>query len=478
MKKVFSGLFTALISFSCFGQASDRAPLTFEEAMRLTLTQNETIRAQEHEQKAAQHERKAAFGLRLPQISVQGAYSYMGDDIGVDINELKPAVRKGLEYLEGSGALPPEFQSVAGMVMKMNWGLTIQEREFAFAGASVTFPLFMGGKINVANEAARIEERSSAVQGEVVRNQLLLELVERYYGLGVAHQALEVRKQVVEVMAVHLDDAIKLEQNGIIARGERLLVDVTMSAAQRDFKGAQLQVKTINAALGNTLNEESREFLPLSRLFIMDEIEPVQYYKDMAAVNNPLLRQVGLKRELAKQGVCLEQSAFMPQIALIGNYRFADYQVSKALPKWMIGAGVTINLFDGLNKEHKLSASKQVVKQVELLQSKAAKDIGVLVEQLYNEMTDMHDRIASIETSLEFAKEYLRIRNAGFREGVSSATELMDAELNLAAIRIERLQAAYLYDLTLARLLEACGMSERFAEYAVSSRAQPILFDE
>lgn len=104
MKKVFSGLFTALISFACFGQASDAAPLTFEEAMRLTLTQNEILRAQEHEQKAAQHERKAAFGLRLPQISVQGAYSYMGDDIGVDINELKPAVRKGLEYLEGSGA--------------------------------------------------------------------------------------------------------------------------------------------------------------------------------------------------------------------------------------------------------------------------------------------------------------------------------------------------------------------------------------
>ncbi len=53
----------------------------------------------------------------------------------------------------------------------------------------------------------------------------------------------------------------------------------------------------------------------------------------------------------------------------------------------------------------------------------------------------------------------------------------MDARLNLAKIKIERLQAAYYYDLMLARLLEAAGISEAFSDYAKRSAAMPIRFE-
>ena len=41
--------------------------------------------------------------------------------------------------------------------------------------------------------------------------------------------------------------------------------------------------------------------------------------------------------------------------------------------------------------------------------------------------------------------------------GIATSTELIDAELDLAGVRTERLQNAYNYDLMLARLLEAAG---------------------
>lgn len=465
-----------LATFACLSSVA-QAPvtITFNEAMQMALSRNEAILAHDHEQKAAEHERKAAFGMRLPEISVQGAYSYMSDDIGVDVNKLKPAVQRGLDYLNNTGLVPPEVQSVASTIMRLDWGLTLQEREFAFAGANLTFPIFMGGKLNVANEAAKINEQNVAIQGEAVRNEVVSQLVERYYGLFVAKLALGVRQQVVDDVAKHLYDARQLEKNGVIARGERLLVEVRMSEAERNLKAATTQISTISSALCNALNDE-RDFIPVSNLFMLDNIQPLEYYQDLAVSNSPLLRQVGLQRELAQQGVCLQISEMLPQIALLGSYRFAEYQVSPSLPKWMIGAGASITLFNGLSKEHKLSASKQVVSQVGLLEDKAAKDIRILVEKLYNGMKDLRETVVSIDASLDFAKEYLRIREAGFREGVSGATELMDAELNLASIRIERLQAAYMYDLTLARLLETCGISERFAEYATGDNSVPVLF--
>ena len=45
-------------------------------------------------------------------------------------------------------------------------------------------------------------------------------------------------------------------------------------------------------------------------------------------------------------------------------------------------------------------------------------------------------------------------------------------------MRTERLQAAYNYDLLLAQLLEAAGISEEFPAYARRNDARPILYDK
>ena len=112
------------------------------------------------------------------------------------------------------------------------------------------------------------------------------------------------------------------------------------------------------------------------------------------------------------------------------------------------------------------------------LQNKAGKDISVLVEKLYNQMMNYRNQMTSIDASLNFAEEYLRMKNAAFLEGMSSSTDLIDAELNLAGVRTERLQAAYNFDLLLAQLLEAAGISDEFSAYARRADARPILFDK
>ena len=111
------------------------------------------------------------------------------------------------------------------------------------------------------------------------------------------------------------------------------------------------------------------------------------------------------------------------------------------------------------------------------MQNKAGKDISVLVEKLYNQMMNYRNQMTSIDASLKFAEEYLRMKNAAFLEGMSSSSDLIDAELNLAGVRTERLQAAYNYDLLLARLLEAAGISDEYPSYARRNDAQAVLFD-
>ena len=213
-------------------------------------------------------------------------------------------------------------------------------------------------------------------------------------------------------------------------------------------------------------------------MFILDQIEPVDYFKQCAADQNPLLKQVNLAKQLAQENIRLTRADFAPQVALMGIASLYNYQVTPILPKWAVGAGVSFKIFDGLNREYKFSAARTKKLQVDALDAQANNDMMTLIDKLYNEMITYSQQMPSIDASFRFAEEYLRIKEEAFKEGAAPSSDVVDARLNLAKIKIERLQAAYYYDLMLARLLEAAGISESFTDYAQRSAARPVRFEE
>ena len=455
--------------------------LSLEEALEMTLSDNPAIRAAEFNRRAAQQERRAAIGLRMPQIGITGGYAYLGKDIEIDLNNMKAPVQNLAGQILQSGMIPSDYiPSISQMLsgaMAASWALPLQDRSLGFVGGDVTVPLWMGGKINAANRAARINEQTARLQGIQQRNALVSELVERYYGLALARQVVVVRQQVVDGVRKHLEDAAALEAQGMISRSEKLYVEFKMSEAERDLQNAQSQVETIAAALNSTIGQTDN-YQPVTAMFILERIEPLDHFRTLAAERNPLLDQVDQKRRLAYEGVRAQRSSFLPQVVAMGGMSFYDYQVSKVLPRWAVGVGVNFKLFDGLNREYKYSAAKQTVRRVEALQDKAGNDISVLVEKLYNQMENYRTQMASIEASLAFAEEYLKTKNAAFLEGMSSSTDLIDAELNLAKVKTERIEAAYRYDVSLAQLLEAAGISDEFTAYMRRQDARRITFEK
>ena len=376
--------------------------LSLEEALEMTLSDNPAIRAAEFNRRAAQQERRAAIGLRMPQIGITGSYAYLGKDIEIDLNNMKAPVQNLAGQILQSGMIPSDYiPSISQMLsgaMAASWALPLQDRSLGFVGGDVTVPLWMGGKINAANRAARINEQTARSQGIQQRNALVSELVERYYGLALARQVVVVRQQVVDGVRKHLEDAAALEAQGMISRSEKLYVEFKMSEAERDLQNAQSQVETIAAALNSTIGQTD-DYQPVTAMFILERIEPLDHFRTLAAERNPLLDQVDQKRRLAYEGVRAQRSSFLPQVVAMGGMSFYDYQVSKVLPRWAVGVGVNFKLFDGLNREYKYSAAKQTVRRVEALQDKAGNDISVLVEKLYNQMENYRTQMASIEAS-------------------------------------------------------------------------------
>ncbi len=335
----FAAVFATVVPLSA---QEVKQTLSLDEAIAVTLTENPAMKAAEFEEKAATQERRAAIGLRMPQINVTGAYAYLGKDIGFDFNEMKGPAKNLAGQLLGSGLIPPEaIPSINGLLnplLNADWFLTLQDRSLGFVGGGVTMPIWLGGKINAANRAARINERTAAEQGNQTRNALISELVERYFGLALAMQVVEVRRQVVDGVRRHLEDAIALEKNGMIAQSERLYVEFKMAEAERELANAKLQAETIASALSNTLGRENA-WQPVTSMFMIDKVEELAYYQDLAQDRNPLLNQVSLKRQLAEEGVRVQRAEFLPQVAAIGGGSFYNYQVSGIVPRWAVGGG-------------------------------------------------------------------------------------------------------------------------------------------
>lgn len=476
MKRVV--VLMVVMGIATFVSGQTMEPLTFDQAIQISLTQNPEIKAATYEEEVAVKERKAAYGLRLPQANITGAYIYMGDDMSIDMNDLKIPVNGILGGLP-EGLLPPAVLQQAAALMSSDWAMKLQDRSLGTVAANITVPLYTGGKINAANNAAKIKVNQARQKGSQTRNALISELTERYFGLALALQVIEVRKQVVDGMHHHLSDAIALEKNGIIAKGERLYAEVHAAEAEREYLAAQKTAQTLVSALGNTLNvSDSIAYRPVSDMFILDQIEPVDYFKQCAADQNPLLKQVNLAKQLAQENIRLTRADFAPQVALMGIASLYNYQVTPILPKWAVGAGVSFKIFDGLNREYKFSAARTKKLQVDALDAQANNDMMTLIDKLYNEMITYSQQMPSIDASFRFAEEYLRIKEEAFKEGAAPSSDVVDARLNLAKIKIERLQAAYYYDLMLARLLEAAGISESFTDYAQRSAARPVRFEE
>lgn len=434
--------------------------LTLDDVLSLAMERNPAIIATEYAERAAHRERQAAIGLFMPKISVKGAYTHLDKDIKIDFNPMLSSLAPIL-----GGALPS---------LGLDISYTLQRRNTAFLGGDVVVPIFAGGKIWTANRAAKINEERTQQQSEQVRGALVVEIVERYFGVELARRGVAIREEVVSVVGQHLHDVILLEREGMAVESERLYAEYRLAEAERDLQRARLQLETARKALQTSLGM-TEVVEVVTPLFLVEKIEPLEYFQAMAKMHNPQLGEVDRVRELARMNLRLHRADYFPEIAAMGGMVFCNHQLSSLVPRMAVGIGLNFKIFDGLNREYKASAARLQLRRVEAMERKAEQDISLLVEDMYNKVQAVVATISAVERSERFASEFLRAKQQAFREGMATSTDVVDALLTLSRARLERAQTAYDFDTALARLLNASGMSSMFTHYLHSKVAQSIL---
>jgi outer membrane protein TolC len=455
----------AALLFGMAGSEARARDLAFPDAVTLLRGRNESLQAADAEIDRARDEKNAARGLLLPKVEAGARFTRIDDPIalalGLDLNGIRDVII-GLHP-----GVPP--QAIPSFSKQVDY--RIQDDRFWRASVSASWPIFTGGRILAANRAAGAQLDAARAQRRRTEASLWSDLVRRYFGVQLARQVEEVRRQVLEGLDRHLYEAKRFEDEGIIARVERLQAEVAHAQAQRELQKAHRDREVAETALAGILSVDET-VTPTSPLFVSAAIPPVDSFRVEAARDNDDLAWLAAQRRLASQGLAAQRGSWLPEVYLFGVKELYTDDLTVLDPKWATGVGARYALFDGFSRWNRTQAARSVVRRVDLLEARARRDIGILVEKQHSELDKAREQFTALDSTLALADENLRARTRAFEEGLSTSTEVVDARLALAGVKLERLLAAYDFDVALAELLEASGQSPRFETFRASAETE------
>uniref|UniRef100_UPI0039A48963 TolC family protein n=1 Tax=Ornithobacterium rhinotracheale TaxID=28251 RepID=UPI0039A48963 len=427
--------------------------LSLSQALNLMETKNGKLQGYQSQAQAAQFGIDAAKGLYFPQLTMSGKIIHMNDDLSLNLNKYKYALTSFIPILK------PEKLG--------DWRFPFQEADVMSLQADVKWPIFTGGKIKAANRAAKIKKELALAEVETVKSQLISEVSTRYFQVQLAQEAVKVRKQAQEAAQKHFYDAEQLEKNGMIAPAEKMMAETAVADANRELHGAEKDVTLAQTALWGALNTEPSAQELSTPLFEVVLLNDLAYYQKQAQQNYPEIAKARLKKQLAEQDVALKKSKFMPDIALVGSKYLLTENLPITEPDWYVGVGMQIDIFTGMKNRKEYAQSKAVSQSVDLLTQQAERDIQTLVKKQFTEIQKQQEQLQSLKKSLSFAEELLRVREKAFHEGFAKSTDVVDANLYLASIKMQKLQALFAMDKALAEMLETCGLSHTLNQYII-----------
>ncbi|MEW4533788.1 TolC family protein [Vibrio paracholerae] len=444
------------------------APLSFQEAWDLLQQQNNSLAAQRANVERYAHLKDATQNLNLPSVSVGANFTRLDQDVTLS----------GKQILDSSGGIDPSLMAhlpanILPLVTHLGAAKsTITERDIFTSSIRAIWPIFTGGRITAAQNAAAGREDEAQSQLAMEIQARYEDLAKYYFSVVLAKEVLATRIAVEEGLTQHRDNALKLEQQGQIAHVERLQADASLDKAKVERKKAQKTLDIAQSALTQILGA-TETVEPSGMLFINTSLPPMHAFIEQTLNTYPGLSLLDAKEKQASSLIKAEQGKYYPEVYLYGDYSLHedDSLASQMKPDWLVGVGVNIPLIENTGRSEQVKAANSAVNQVRYLKAQAKQDLSVLVEKTYLEAEQALEEVTGLNSSLNLAQENLRLRQKAFSQGLSTSVDVVDAELYLASIRTQQSLASFNYLISLNKLLALSSEMSSFSTYHQSAVA-------
>ena len=433
MKNKIKGLlFLVVIGISTTVTAQEKKLLTIDEAVQLGIRNSKTLKIDAAKLKEATAKYLDAKNNQLPSLKVSGSALALAN-ANVDLKILPPT---------SGGAAAPTANSAF------------------FGNASASLPIFAGGRIRYGIQSAEYLIEAEKLNSENDRIAIAYNISQAYNNLFKASQAIKMLEENLAASKQRDNTFLKLENNGIIARNDRLKANLQTSNIELQLLEAQNNFNIANINMDLLLGLPIDTKIEIDADYVLEDTTEVtlEAYLSRAVENRKDVQALELQKKAAELGIKAAKAETLPTIALTGGYVAADVpKILTITNAANIGLGVQYNIDNIWKKNSSVleaeSRQEQLEASAELLNDK----IRLEVNRDYQNAEFSKKRISVYEKAAEQANENYRITKRKYDNGLASITDLLEADTAQISANINVINAKADAALAYRKLLQTTG---------------------
>ena len=457
--------------------------LVCQQTIRLNLSAaidsalNNNVKIQQYNQVVLQKQylSKAASGNFFPSIDLMGGYTYFSQNPEVNMSQVKGSIDEmfgqyGVAITQDLDLSPESQQQIydgimGGLGKLPAYNVIIDQQNYPSLNFTALQPIFLGGKILAGKRFAEAELEYASADLQQIRNEIIKETIQRYFGVVLLNEVIITRKQVLAGMQKHETQAKKAIEVGIIPSYELLRAQVAVAEAQRELADDINKLEIAKMALKTSLGfSQETKVIATDRLtFKMASIN-LNNLQLAAKQEQPIFGMIAQQKLMVDQQHALDISEFLPQVAAWGEYGFFREEYPIIMPPAMVGVQARLNIFHGLAKVNKLKSTKYLTEEILRAEEYAHQQVSLWVASSYREVLNSEEKYIKMKPTVELAIKNMEINEKRFQEGLSRSIDVIDSRLLYEGVVLERLNSLYEYYIALAELYLATGNPEKVVE--------------
>lgn len=324
--------------------------------------------------------------------------------------------------------------------------------------------LYAGGSVRAALTAARTYKDIASAQTEEIRAGLTRQIVNRFYGILVARETVEVARESLGHLDELVKEAARRHETGAGSEYEWMAARVRYANALPVAINAEQQLELARLDFMNLLQLPGPEFIVEGELTYRPVSVALEAFESIGLTSRPALRQAEQQVHLMRASLRNEQAAYYPVIRANATYAARNPGSFGATGgEWDAGweAGLTLEwafLDGGLRRSAVREAVLEQAKAEEL-RDELRRQILLDIRRAYLELERASKIAEAGLANVELAQRGLDIVKVRFERGLAGQLEFSDGNLALSEARLNRLQALRDYLAALEDLRVACGLS-------------------
>ena len=491
--------------------------LTLDDCRQMAVESNKDLRQARTKVEMAGYDKKIARANYFPEISATGAYMHnnrnlalvndgqsailsnlgtmaqgaldnsaaaLSGNIAGAVAQLKTAIasdpamaaeymgspmwRTILGMLEGSGNItaPDIAAPINAIGQEIDKSMHLDIENVFLGAVTLKQPVFVGGKIVLSNQIAKMAEELAAAEYDMKYADVLVDIDQAYWQIISIANKKRLAESYSDLLHQLEKDVEVSVREGVATKSDQLQIKVKANEADmmltKAINGLKLSKMLLCKEIGLPLDSEivlADETLDAIPTPMADEA------KDMETIWNdrPETRSLELASKIYDKKIGIARADMMPKVALVAGYSVTNPNAFHGFEnKWnggLFSAGVMVNIpiFHGTEALQKTRKAKAEATLYMDRLDEARNMISLQVEQSRQHLEEARERLEMSENNLSSAEENMRMATIGFEAGFIETNTVLAAQTAWLKAHSEYIDAGIDLQMADANLRKAEG---------------------